>query len=164
MLSKNILENKKAVKDGMMEFHKGGIESKLVVSFIPFGSIGRIWLGEIQQPIWLLIVGILFCIFFITSIPFGGIAVFVGLCFGVLGVFLIYRYVNGIVYALNIETSSGTMFSFMASDRKYVTISYSLLLEELNKRDTDRRTGTYNFINGKFNGVAIGDKAKVQGA
>jgi hypothetical protein len=161
-VAKKNLENNKVVKDAMMTFHQGGIESNQVVSFIPFSSVGRLWVGEIKPNVSILIIGVFLILPLASSFVFrNGMIVFFTFCMAALGAYLIYKYIKGTVYALNIETSAGTTFSFMATERKYVNKSYDLVRNELNKREEYRTTGTYNFINGVFDRVAIGDDSGV---
>ena len=153
----------KTYKNEVVKFHRAGIESQNVYSFIPFASITRVYLGLLPPTIT-------------PKTILGGIIAFVGLCILPMGfvgkwalVLGLIAIVGGVIialnslqswYALNIDMASGAVYSFGADNKDYVDKGYRLLLSAINEREDNRKGGTYNFINGQFEKCAIGDNAQ----
>jgi len=141
-------------KNDIVEFYRGGIESKSNYSFIPFISITRIYLGELSpttalNPKHLLfgaVAGIVGLLFFITGKWWGillGIIALLG------AIVLVLRAIESKKwYALNIEMSSSAVYSFIADNKAYTDKGYGLLLSVINEREENRQGKTFNFLTG----------------
>ena len=151
-------------KNEVVEFHRGGIESTNVYSFIPFASITRVSLGQLPPTIT-------------SKTLLGGAIAFVGLLLFITlkwwGFLLgIAAIIAGVVivlgswkswYALNIDMASSAVYSFIADKKDNVDKGYRLLLKAINEREEDRKVGdTFNFFNGEYKECAFGKNAQTK--
>lgn len=157
----------KTYKNDIVEFYKGGIESKNNYSFIPFASITHIYLGELPpttalNPKKLLlaaVAGIVGLVFIVAIGKWWGILL--GLIAIAGGIYFLFNSSTSTNwYALNIEMASSAVYSFVADNKNFVDKGYKLLLQAINEREENRKQGTYYFLNGEFEKCAIGDDAK----
>ena len=156
----------KTYKNEIVKFHKAGIESQNVYSFIPYASITRMWLGQLPPTITLktilgvivAIVGFYFLSFSVAFLSFPGSfgkwMLFLGVIAIVGGIIIVIKSLQS-WYALNIDMASGAIYSFTANKKEHVDTGYRLLLDEINKREENRGGTTYNFggDNNTFSGT-----------
>ena len=149
----------KTYKNEIVEFHRGGIESKNEYSFIPFASITRVSLGQLpptitSKTILGVVIAVVGLLFFITAKWWGFL---LGIAAIIVGVVIVLRSWKS-WYALNIDMASSAVYSFIADNKNYVDKGYRLLLHEINEREENRGGNTYNFGNGNTINGHVGDK------
>lgn len=161
------LNTKKDVKSGLLTFHSGAIESEGIMGFIKkrktrnmiqISQISQVSHGVVSRSLVWLIAGAFFL--------FSGIGVWstikpMSVLFILLGLGCGYMFFFMKRYGLIIELSSGGGYSYLTPEEAYIIRAYDLILEIINTKEENRVTGgTFNFINGTFNGSAIGNQAK----
>jgi len=139
-------------KNLTVEFHKAGIESQKVYSFIPYTSITRIWLGKLPSTITLkTILGAIMALvgFYLFSLSYllGKFWGYLGFIAIVVGIIMVINSLKN-WYALNIDMASGIVYSFSADNKDYTDKGYNLLLSALNEREENRQRQTLNFLTG----------------
>ena len=98
----------------IVEFSRGGIESKNHYCFIPYGAMTRISLGQLAPTFtWKTILGIIIAFVGLALLFIGKWwSILFGLAAIVVGIIIVLRSLKS-WYALNIDMASGAVYSFI---------------------------------------------------
>ncbi|GHT57869.1 hypothetical protein FACS18945_3070 [Bacteroidia bacterium] len=165
MAVQDVLKGKNnTYKNGIVMFHKGGIESK--DTFIPFASITRVYLGNLPPTVSIskkAILGML--IAFVGLILLFSIGKWWGILLGIIaiigGIYIMLNSRQSVSwYALNIDMASGATYSFIANKEEYIKETYKYLLIAINEQQGGI---TIDLSNGKTTNINNGNNFGIIG-